>query len=50
MLRKGDYHLNITKKTKQYTEPNESYSDFNKENLSSKSLIEPLNDHSHPTK
>lgn len=56
MLKKGDYHsshLNITKKTKQYTEPNESYTDFNKENLSSKSLLDPLNDshpHEHPHK
>lgn len=47
MLKKTDYHsnhLNITKKTKQYTEPNESYTEFNKENVCSKSLLEPLND------
>lgn len=51
MLKKGDYnsnHFNITKKTKQYTEPNESYTDFNKENMCSKSMLEPLND-SHGT-
>jgi hypothetical protein len=45
MLRKGDYNsnlFNITKKTKQYTEPNESYTDFNKENMCSRSLLEPL--------
>ena len=42
MLKKGDNYLNnlnITKKSKLYTEPNESYCDFNKENLGSKSLF-----------
>lgn len=47
MLKKGD-HLNITKKTKQYTEPSQSFSDFNKENLCSRSVLDPLND-SHST-
>ena len=49
MLKKGDtqHTLNLTKKNKQYTEPNQSYHEFNKENLCSRSLIEPLDD-SHP--
>jgi hypothetical protein len=50
MLKKGDTHhqLNLTRKNKQYTEPNQSYSDYNKENLCSRSLLEPLDD-SHTT-
>jgi hypothetical protein len=49
MLRKGDHflnNLNITKKNKLNTEPNENYRDLNKENLCSKSLFEDLNDSS----
>ena len=55
MLKKGETHhsLNLTKKNKQYTQPSQSYHEFNKENLCSRSLLEPLDDShtaEHPTK
>ena len=47
MLKKGDIflnHMNISKKNKMYTEPNESYSENNKENHATKSLLDHFDD------